>query len=129
MERFVNSDEMWTSQENLHVRSDNYWGTLRVLFDKTKKFYYYDILIGRKDKPEIHTHMGFDLIGNLFFNKTRGKVAEINRDIESQLHGKQPSEKMVFNEPAPKAPHVRIQFIPKGKEKESKVTYFEIIES
>ena len=129
MERFVNPDEMWTAQERLDIRSDNFWGKLRVLRDKTDTFYYYDVLIGKKDETDYRIHMGFDLIGNLFFNKTRGKVAEIKRDVESQLHGEQPSEKMVFNEPAPGSPHVNIQFIPKGSGNESKVTNFEIIES
>ena len=128
MERFVNRDEMWTIQERLDIRSDNYWGKLRVLYHKTKKFYYYDVLIGKKGEKDYRIHMGYDLIGTLFFNIPRGKVAEITRNITSQLYGEQPSEKMIFNVPDPNAPRVNIQFTPKGSGNESKVTYFEITE-
>jgi len=80
MDKSVNPDEMWTCQEQLDIRSKNFWGKLRVKYDQNRGFYYYDVLVGKKGEKEFRVHMGYDLIGNLFFNETRDKVAEIKRD-------------------------------------------------
>ena len=128
MERLVNPDEMWTCQERLDIRSENFWGKLRVKYDKIRKFYYYDILIGKKGKKDYRVHLGFDLIGNCFFNENRDKVEQIERNVESALHGKQSSEVVNFQKTTPQA-DLKFSVEAKGSAAESKVNKFEIIES
>jgi len=127
MYRAVTLDEMWTSQECFEIRSDNFWGRLRVKKDERRNFLYYDVLVGKKGKNKSHNHMGFDLTGNMFFRAHRGKVDQITKDVNSSLYGKEPPKRKVFRKTEPEA-RVKFSVIAKGSAAESKITRFEINE-
>lgn len=126
MDKDVSREEIGTDQVRLDTRSENFWGKLRVKEDK-KGFFYYDVLVGKKENHEAHVHMGYDLIGNPIFVEDRGRIENITRNIESNLHGKLPTEKFEYKKTTPKL-KVSLGFRPDGPTKSSIVNKFELIE-
>jgi len=123
--KFVDPKEFWTAQENLITKSPLHWAKLSVGYDKRLGQKYYSVLLGKKGKNKSHSHLGYTLTGSLFFNENQNLMPYLEKDVESQLYGKSPKEKVVYKNIKPKC-KVIFQVTTKASSSESKVSKFEI---
>ena len=88
--------------------TENYWFNLRVKKDPRTNEEYADVLIGRKGELDkfgrnLHMHCGLNLDGSTRFIEDRGKIVDIERQVDSKLKGRISKEKIQVSENVPKA--------------------------
>jgi len=78
------------------VKTQNYWGTVRLRKDSQIDEYYVDVLIGKKDKDAPHVHVGINLDQTLRFVEPRNELVKIRREVNSKFRGKLSDESVVY---------------------------------
>ena len=121
----VDEKDLWTKQKTIKVRSKNFWAELRVKPDEDGN-QYYDVLTGGKHK-KLHIHIGYTLMGNKKFCRSREQIVSLGRKIKSQMHGEYPAEKMVLKT-SPEKCRIVFSVTPVGPTRESTVGIFEVKE-
>ena len=121
----MNKRDLWTNQKTTEIESENFWAKLRVKCDNDGN-QYYDVLIGEKHKDP-HAHIGYTLVGNEIFRVTKDQIRSLERQVESQMHGKYPSEKLVLKQ-NPERCTTRFSIISNDSTRESIVKIFELKE-
>ena len=86
-ERFDLSKLLVDPQIRIERHTEKSWAKLRVKRDKRSGEYYFDVLLGIKDRKDWHTHIGIDLGQSIRFTQYRDQAATLRRTDESMKKG------------------------------------------
>jgi hypothetical protein len=77
---------LWAKDIKIISNEGTLWAKLRIKNDTKSNEKYIDVLIGKKDAP-YHMHIGINLDQSLKFQRFRGVVRSLTREVESMKRG------------------------------------------
>lgn len=93
-------DSSFTIKEGKErLETKNFWAKFRIKKDEERGDQYIDVLIGKKDETEPHSHFGINLDMSTRFVEPRGVLNTLRREIDSKQMGRLANDTIEYSEP------------------------------
>jgi hypothetical protein len=116
---------LWIGNINKEFIDKTHWAKLRVKTDTKVNEKYIDILIGQKGK-QWHAHIGINLDQSLKFERYRGVVHSIIREVKSQKRGLLENTKLVVDPTISKVRTLILEINMDGNTREVSIQEFKL---
>jgi hypothetical protein len=92
-------DSSFTIKEGKErLETKNFWAEFRVKKDERHGDQYVDVLIGRRDEADAHSHIGINFDQSTRFVESRGVLNTLRREVDSKLRGRLADETIEYSE-------------------------------